>query len=1025
MTHPSDAASVSRPRRTWSFGRRFIRLVPPSRINRWLRIIERIPLARRWLTIHVVRAFAEAAPPRPRPYSLAVDGYTSWITLSDRTYTSRHLPVCSEAYVDSLPEIDKVVDLILAKTNARTRPAPDTSLLFPFFAQWFTDGFLRTDPSNFRKNQSNHGIDVCQIYGQTIEQTNMLRTRQGGRLKSQHIDDQEYPAFLFEKNDQGQFVIRGEFEGLYSKENFDRVFVNRPVADEHRERVFAVGLEHGNSTLGNTLMNVIFLREHNRVADLLAEEYSWDDERLFQTARNIVIVMVLKIVIQDYIRHIAGYDLPLDTLPGAFERETWYRTNWMAVEFNLLYRWHSLIPAHFSLDDTEYDAAKMVNANRLLLDYGPDEVTRSASTQSAGRIGLKHTPSFLRDVITKTVQLARDAKLRPYNDYRKYFDLEPLENLQQLTRDSEILDELTSLYCNVDRVEFLVGLLAEDYVETEIMGHLQLVMVAHDAFTHALTNPLIASAVFNETTFSAEGLRQISATNRLRDIVMRNTGIDDPAEVSFEYRHEPRHRPMQRGGLRQRGADRGPSWLTVPRIAAMVGVTALLGLILWTYRRYVADAPPHHFTNAIDHFKYGSDGSEQSGLPYPIWKALPEVCSDLLPGGWTTLGLYMDPGQDMPIGTSVRKYGLARVGLNCAACHAGQIEVEGLAPQLVLGMPNSRFDGQAYNNFIISCVLSDRFTAANVFASVTKVGLDMPFYDRWVYRLVVFEQIRKRARDAKAAFAWMESRPPQGPGRADTANLFRMVLDQHPEGDDIAGPVDFPSLWNQGLRVSGGGGQHWDGNNDSFRERSYTSALASGATEQSIDIAAIDRVAEWITDLPPPAFPVAIDAAKAELGRAIWIREQCHDCHDFGAAKAGQVVPLAAIATDPGRFMAFTPATAEAFKRVGVGKPWHITHYRKTNGYLSVWTDGIWSRGPYLHNGSVPTLYDLLLPVEQRPREFLRGCSVLDPVKVGWSCTTGFAYRTDQLGNSNAGHTYGTQLSDEERWQLVEYMKTL
>lgn len=90
--------------------------------------------------------------------------------------------------------------------------------------------------------------------------------------------------------------------------------------------------------------------------------------------------------------------------------------------------------------------------------------------------------------------------------------------------------------------------------------------------------------------------------------------------------------------------------------------------------------------------------------------------------------------------------------------------------------------------------------------------------------------------------------------------------------------------------------------------------------------------------------------------------------------------------------------------------------------------NGVWASSPYLHNGSVPTIYDLLLPVAERPASFYVGNIELDAVKVGYQSHEGpntSLFDTSLPGNSNAGHEYGTRLSDEERWALVEYVKSL
>jgi mono/diheme cytochrome c family protein len=92
--------------------------------------------------------------------------------------------------------------------------------------------------------------------------------------------------------------------------------------------------------------------------------------------------------------------------------------------------------------------------------------------------------------------------------------------------------------------------------------------------------------------------------------------------------------------------------------------------------------------------------------------------------------------------------------------------------------------------------------------------------------------------------------------------------------------------------------------------------------------------------------------------------------------------------------------------------------------------NGIWATGPYLHNGSVPNLYQLLLPSDQRAASFMVGSREFDPKYVGFRADVGsFQFDTSRPGNSNKGHEgspYGTdRLTEEERWQLVEYLKTL
>ena len=88
--------------------------------------------------------------------------------------------------------------------------------------------------------------------------------------------------------------------------------------------------------------------------------------------------------------------------------------------------------------------------------------------------------------------------------------------------------------------------------------------------------------------------------------------------------------------------------------------------------------------------------------------------------------------------------------------------------------------------------------------------------------------------------------------------------------------------------------------------------------------------------------------------------------------------------------------------------------------------NGIWATAPYLHNGSVPNLDELLKKPEKRLAKFRVGSQEFDPVKVGFRIDVGdFEFDTTQPGNSNAGHEYSVEFNPEEREQLVEYMKAL
>ena len=117
----------------------------------------------------------------------------------------------------------------------------------------------------------------------------------------------------------------------------------------------------------------------------------------------------------------------------------------------------------------------------------------------------------------------------------------------------------------------------------------------------------------------------------------------------------------------------------------------------------------------------------------------------------------------------------------------------------------------------------------------------------------------------------------------------------------------------------------------------------------------------------------------------------------------------------------------EAVKNLGITRPNMV----KNLGYCSPPLDGLWMRAPYLHNGSVPTLRDLLEPVAARPAYFYRGYDVYDPVNVGFitqgpaATRAGWKHDVKVRGDGNQGHTYGVTLSPGEKQALLEYLKSL
>lgn len=509
--------------------------------------VSRIEVLQPWLNRIAINIANGTCPARPQPYSLWTpnkdipvldEAYPTWPGLVDRRYTGRHLPPAAPRAV--LPEAQRVVELFMrpnADGQDRTTPSSRTSTLFCFFAQWFTDSFLRTDRSDTRLNTSNHDIDLCEIYGLTAETAALLRQRRGGRMLVEARPTGEFPPRLFDAAGE----VRAEFAALpyagFAKgilDGTDLKTLLSPEALTARTRaLYATGLDRGSNTILYAGFNALFLREHNRIAGVLAAAHpAWDDDRLFETARNVNIVQGLKLVIEEYIHHIAASPIRFRLDRTFAEGQRWYRANRITIEFDLLYRWHPMIPNALTVDGRVIDANEYRWNNALLEELGIEALFAAASRQAAGRIQLRNTPRFMQGAEVAGLLFARKHRVQPFNAYRRYFNLTPYASHEALTGDAVSAAELAVLYPDVDDVEFQVGLFAESHDDGSSFGELLRTMVAVDAFSQVFTNPLLAGEVY-DAALGAAGDRIVQETTCLQDVVARNAVPGAPVLARF------------------------------------------------------------------------------------------------------------------------------------------------------------------------------------------------------------------------------------------------------------------------------------------------------------------------------------------------------------------------------------------------------------------------------------------------------------------------------------------------------------
>ena len=436
-------------------------------------------------------------------------------------------------------------------------------------------------------------------------------------------------------------------------------------------------------------------------------------------------------------------------------------------------------------------------------------------------------------------------------------------------------------------------------------------------------------------------------------------------------------------------------------------------------------------------FKYGSIGGEHdAGLPYWLVVVLPRMFPEYLPasGGYAALGVPWEQGKELPVGFTKKVIGFPRVGNNCAVCHTATYRrKKDENPTFVLAAPGHTTNVEGFFKFLIDCAKDPRFNADNLLAEIVQLT-KLSWIDKLLYRFAIIPITKERLLEREAQFAWIYRHdfPDWGRGRDDAMNLTKYFMIGQ-EMDDTYGPSDMPSIWNLKKYDPEGMSMNWDGASHDAYSVVMDSALGLlGAPPKRPDefVETIQWLTDYLRERPPPEFPFEIDEALAASGKTLFARE-CGSCH--ASDRTGRPVPVEEVGTSRARLESWNKEAAVAANKVVVEMGLERAGLVEENliGYVAQHLDGIWLRAPFLHNGSVPSLRDLLEPAENRPALFYRGYDVYDPIRVGFVSRgadaeqKGTPFDVAALGNGNQGHEYGTDLAAEEKDALIEYLKTL
>lgn len=369
------------------------------------------------------------------------------------------------------------------------------------------------------------------------------------------------------------------------------------------------------------------------------------------------------------------------------------------------------------------------------------------------------------------------------------------------------------------------------------------------------------------------------------------------------------------------------------------------------------------------------------------------------------------------------KNGVELVSTNCLSCHASTVDGE-----LVMGLGNANLD-----------TTTDVAEVADLIDGMVVDPAEREAFAEWRDRIkliapaVSLDTVGLGAVDNLAVELF---------GRRDPATLEWKGAYQVPVPDDVFPvPVAVPPWWRMKKKFAMFTTGSFQGEHARFMYAASSLCIDDVADALEID-AYFNDIRAYIASLSPPKYPGKVDAEEAALGKDVFDKRcaGCHGTYGEGASYPNLIIPIADVGTDG----ALNHLANEMIVAIG---PWLAqTYYAETNrlaetpGYVAPPLDGIWITGPYLHNDSVPNM-ELLLDSSRRPTYFTRSFSTIDydletlgytfreessgKLPGDTSIVNRQKYDTTRPGYSNEGHTYGDDLTPEERAQVIEYLKTI